>query len=588
MVLFNDSRPSSHYELCVSARCCKNVLPPKDMVGSILHSMPLWSRFVAYFLGAMLLAWVKLSFFTENELMTALWEETSIYLNAYHLSFGSFLFFPDAGYINFLPKLAAFLSLRTLGLVAVYPLALKYLCFFLSALVLLVFLSNRFFYLIPSVTTRFLLCLLLFFFPEHDFYASYNCSYYVVFLLCYYLIVLSSEFMLGKKEFIFILISAPVAVWSKPVFFFFGPIFLLIGVLQFQKGLKAGLNDWYKNIACLVLIALYACQLFFTIAFYPDLGASGLSELAQQGNVWQQALTLTVRFILFCGYGLAMPLNMALSPRIGFFLYGVLGVCIFGIFFVNLRFCFRHGQGILALLFITLIGCCGLSVYGILQSEWLFRCSFTDAFFNRPWDHRHLFPFIIFSTLQTIFFVERQFCTKSVCLSGVILIILTLASLIMVLPMGQGAYHLYSLTWPEARGLLKEPDPLIPIPQIMPEWLPLNEFCIIKPEPGKYSARMQGMFFSPRCNWFSGILTPHIVDVGSFAPERCDFKFPDVQSDRKIKYLLLFPNKSDQIFLPKETILTTLQGEVYTTARLVNPGTRSFYLFVWLFRVFRG
>lgn len=58
-----------------------------------------------------------------------------------------------------------------------------------------------------------------FFFPELDFSASHNCSYYVVFLLCYYLIVLSSEFMLGKKEFIFILISAPVAVWSKPVFF---------------------------------------------------------------------------------------------------------------------------------------------------------------------------------------------------------------------------------------------------------------------------------------------------------------------------------------------------------------------------------
>lgn len=107
--------------------------------------MPQWSRFVAYFLGAMLLAWVKLSFFTENELMTALWEETSIYLNAYHLSFGAFFIFSRRRVYNFLPKLAAFLSLRTLGLVAVYPLALKYLSFFLSALVLLVFLSNRFF-----------------------------------------------------------------------------------------------------------------------------------------------------------------------------------------------------------------------------------------------------------------------------------------------------------------------------------------------------------------------------------------------------------------------------------------------------------
>lgn len=47
----------------------------------------------------------------------------------------------------------------------------------------------------------------------------------------------------------------------------------------------------------------------------------------------------------FLWIGLAMPLNMALSPRIGFFLYGVLGVCIVGIFFVNLRFCFRQSKG---------------------------------------------------------------------------------------------------------------------------------------------------------------------------------------------------------------------------------------------------
>ena len=157
--------PSLPLPSCAQAKNSGQEPPSKrDPAGMFFQGIPVWARLTACVVGGLVLAWLKLSFFTENETMTALWEETSIYLNAYHLPFGTFLAFPDAGYINFLPKLAAFLTVRTFGMIDIYPLAFKFVSFFLSALALLVFLSKRFSDLIPSVTIRLLLCLLLFFF----------------------------------------------------------------------------------------------------------------------------------------------------------------------------------------------------------------------------------------------------------------------------------------------------------------------------------------------------------------------------------------------------------------------------------------
>ena len=41
------------------------------------------------------------------------------------------------------------------------------------------------------------------------------------------------------------------------------------------------------------------------------------------------------------------------------------------------------------------------------------------------------------------------------------------------------------------------------------------------------------------------------------------------------------PQNSEQVFLPKETLLTIQQEETHTSAKLVNPGARSYYLFVF-------
>ena len=574
--------PSLPLPSCAQAKNSGQEPPSKrDPAGMFFQGIPVWARLTACVVGGLVLAWLKLSFFTENETMTALWEETSIYLNAYHLPFGTFLAFPDAGYINFLPKLAAFLTVRTFGMIDIYPLAFKFVSFFLSALALLVFLSKRFSDLIPSVTIRLLLCLLLFFFPDHDLYASYNSAYYIVFLLSYYVLALSGTDKLEGKEFVFILLTAPAAVWSKPVFFFFGPVFLFVGALCCRRAIKTAGTDWFKIAGCAWLLILYACQLLFTLLYYPDLGPSGFAELAGHGNAWQQALVLAGRFILFCGYGLGMPLNVLLSSQFGFFLYGFLGLCLVGIFVANMRHYAQCGQVDIVLLSVALIGCCVLSIYGILQSQWLYTCTFTDALFNRPWDHRHLFPFIVFSNIQFISFAVRRGRFRIPNFSAIFLIVLTVASLSMAFPMGQGALYAYSLTWPEARTLLMEPDTVIPIPQMMPEWLPSHEVALTKPEPGKYDSRLQGMFCSPRCNWLSGVLAARTVEKNSLAPQTCDFHVSAVQPDRKIKYLLLFPQNSEQVFLPKETLLTIQQEETHTSAKLVNPGARSYYLFVF-------
>ena len=532
------------------------------------------------FVLAVVMALLKISFLPANATGTALWEETSIYLHAVNLPFGSFLFYPDCGYINFLPKLAAFLTLRVFGLVSIYPLAFTFFCFLLSALSLQVFLSHRFSVLIPSAPARFMVCLLLFFFPDHDYFHSYNASYYVVFILAYYVICMSDSQKLQRNDCLFIFLTAPAAAWAKPILFPFGLAIFYIGIKYcLNILLKKHPLDKLKLVSFLWILALFAIQLFFTLLFYPNLGVSDSAHLAQFGNAWAHAFFILKQFIIFLGYGVGMPLNVAHSAKFGFFLYSGLGFCIIGITVLNVRFCLQKSIAICLLLHATLLICCFLSVYGLLQSQWLYICTFTDSLFQRPWDHRQLFSFIVFSNVQLLFFLGRSVLLEKtnflvVCYSSLII-----ASLCIIHPMVQMPSFTYSLTWSEAKKLLKDPFGAIPIPQLTSEMVPPHETPLLRPHPSKYDSNIAGLFYSPFCNWGSGVVNAHMSIDGT--PEQGLFgyqhSFP--HPDRKVKYLLVFPKNNEHVFLPKGTELLIKYEGLNLKATLVNPGTRGYYLF---------
>lgn len=280
------------------------------------------------------------------------------------------------------------------------------------------------------------------------------------------------------------------------------------------------------------------------------------------------------------GYGLAAPLY-ALLPKFSSTVSLLFGVVVVGIMFSNFRFCFTKRLWDIILLNTTLLGCCIFGVYGILQSKWIYTCAFTDSLFQRAWDHRHLFPFIIFSNLQVLFLLGRTAWSRKILFSVGYCAMLTAISLCILHPMYQGAFFTYSLRWSEARKLLKEPYAAMPIPQLMPEWLPSHEFALPQAQTGPYDSRITGMFYSPQCNWGSGGVKASPVENGTAIQGIFAYRHFFAQPERKVKYLLLFPKPEEQVFLPKGTILSVEHGELTLKAELLNPGSRGYYLFVF-------
>lgn len=545
---------------------------------------------------ALCMALAKLAFITSNDATTALWEETSIYLNATHLSFGSFLFYPDAGYINFLPKLAAFLTLRVLGLTVVYPLVFKFLSFFLSALAVLVFLSDRFAVFTPSLThtythslsrwARFFLCLLFFFFPEHDLFASYNASYYVVFLLMWYLLRALDPRPFLRGDCLFILLTGFAAVWSKPLLFPFGPV--LLGVagwwcLRAVRDKGRGL-DFLRLFSVFWLVALYGVQFLFCLRYPLMFEASGMAELSRLagGAAWMP-LMVVGRFVMFLGYGLAAPLYTLLGGFSAAFSLAA-GACVIWMTISNTRFCVLTRRYALLLSFVTLFSGCLLGVYGILKYDWATTCTFSDFLFSRPWDHRHLFVFVLFSNLQVLLWAGRHAWKRSFWAVCGYSAALTVVSLCVLHPSYYGAFHHYALSWPEARELLREECPLIPIPQLMPEWVPTGELALPQVRDAPYNSRMAGMFFSPSCNWASGVVGafPAAGAVEGAKGGRFVYRHAFAAPEpRSVRYLLLFPASGDHVILPRGTRLVVEHDGRSFAARLVNPGARGWYLFAF-------
>lgn len=553
--------------------------------GSSMRRAVTWS-----FALALVLACVKMAFFLPSESMTALWEETSIYLNGYHLPLGTYLLYPDAGYINVLPKLAAFMVLRLLGLAAIYPLAFKFASLFLAAFGLMIFASGRFACVAPSILARLAFCIYIFLFPEHDFFAPYNASYFLVFLLIYYLFVLIEAAELDGRVFLFIVLTAPVAVLAKPVFFLFGPVFFLLLLGQAHSIMKGGQAERYKTAAIAWIVLLYAFQFFHTLHFYPDLGQSAVGAFVEQGGLASRVFLLLKQFVIFMGYGLAAPLNVAHSAKLAAPLFAAVGLLVIAALVANTRAQLRSGHKRLLLLSGTLLACCFFSIVGIFKNTWLYQCSFSDYLFTRPWDHRHLFSFVVFSNIQVLTYVERASRGSWAGWRRVGAILpavygaLAFLSLCLLNPHFFGPLHKYALTWAEARTLLAEQSVFIPIPQIMPEWLPRHEFATPSGLSGKYTSRLWGLMYSPTCNWASGIAeATQLATPGQLTGTTggtAFFRHAFAVKDRKVKYLLLFPQQADNVFLSENSFLTVSTSGSAVRGRLVNAGPRRFFLFV--------
>lgn len=531
---------------------------------------------------ALLLAWIKTSFLLPSESMAGLWEQTSIYLNAYHLTLGRYLLYPDAGYVNMLPKLAAFLVLRFFGLVAIYPLAFTFASLFLAALGLLLFTSKRFEAITPSPAARLAFCLFLFFFPGGDFFAPYNASYFLVFFLVYCLFALLGQEPLDKKTFLFVILSAPVAVLAKPLFFLFGPVFLLLLALRLRRAARGAPADGRAIAALAWIVLLYGFQFFHTLHFYPDLGQPVAAPFAAHGGPAARAFFLAGRFVTFLGYGVAAPLNVALSARFGSILFPLVGLGVLAALAANVRAHLRGRYTALLVLSGTLLACCLFSIFGIFKNGWLYQCTFSDYLFTRPWDHRHLFSFVVFSNVQLLVLATRAAREgsaprrRAASLAPAAYCVLAAVSLCLLDPFFFGPFHRYSLTWPEARTLLSEEQVFIPIPQLAPEWLPRQEFATPSGLSGKYVSRLWGLMYSPTCTWASGVVdAARIADADGMATYRHAFAV----RDRAVKYVMLFPERADGVILPEGSFLTVRLGGRAVRGRLVNPGARGFYLF---------
>lgn len=539
---------------------------------------------VAYaFLFALGLACIKMAFFLPGEAMTALWEETSIYLNAYQMPLGKFLFYPDAGYINLLPKLTAFFILRILGITTIYPFIFKFLSLFLSAFSLMIFISERFSCVLPLVKLRLALCIFIFLFPENDFFAAYNSSHFIIFFLIYYLIIFVDEIQLSNSLFWFIILTAPIAILAKPIFFMFGFLFFLLFIKVAWHRLS-GHHAGYREMCALSwIIFLYSLQFYFTMYYYPELGTSAFSEFFKNKGGFEAIFSLLRRFIICIGYGVAAPINVQHSAQLGPYLFFTAGVAIVCLSFVNSYSYFIKKKWSLLILNGALLACCIFSIYGIFKSIWLYTTTFTDLLYTRPWDHRHLFSFIIFSNLQILSFAARIPWERTTFFVSIAYLSLTILSLFSLNPSYFGAFYQYALHWNESKKLLKEEYVFIPIPQMIPEWLSSYEFAMEFEQHNKYDPRLRGMMYSPTCTWASGISEARLSEKEGTIPVDSMFMFKHSFSikDRKVKYILMFPKDKDHVFLPEESFLMVISNGHKVKASLINPGSRHFFMFVF-------
>ena len=473
-------------------------------------------------------------------------EEVSIYLHAAEKSFFKLFMMPDSNYINLINKFCAVIALKGLKAFDEFAQVQNILNWFFAALCSSFFLTKRFDILIASWKVRLALCFYLYLLPIQDFYMVFSQGYYLVFILLFYFLALSDKQALSSREIVVICVTAPFAVFSKPVFFVFGFAFLGILFMRISRCIRHRRTLDAHSGLLVYLLALYAFQAWFTITHY-----SYMDEFAHhldKTNLLGLLFFLGKKIVIFLGYGLVCPLAHILPPNAANALCFISGLAVAGTILANcVAFC-RNRQWIRLVTLGLFAASSLLSLYGAISVDFLYQRYFIQDIFAVQWSQRMIFPVILLALFSCAFWVQRlrnryekisialiwALCATSYCISSWNF---------------WNTGYLPSFTWEQTRPLLEERYPFIPHAYGM-------EFYY-----------MRGLQF---------VSTEMPLKITG----RATLAAPDVAMGKKVHYFVLKQKPgSDALALSPSDALMVRVGEVEYKARLVNPGQNEQYLF---------
>jgi hypothetical protein len=474
-------------------------------------------------------------------------EEASIYLHAAEKSFLEFFMMPDSNYINFVNKFCAVVTLKVLKAFDSFALVQNLVNWFVAALFTTVFLSDKFKALIPSFHIRLALCAYLYLLPIFDMHMVFSQGYYVVFTLFFYLLALSGEEKIPSREIAFICLTAPFAVFSKPVFFVFGFAFLVVFLLDLRNCKRERRAPDIRTGLLLYLLALYAFQAWFTLSHHAYI-AEYAHSLDRSEGLLALIFFLGKKAIIFMGYGLICPIAHMLPRAVATPFCLAAGIAVASVFAVAAVKLFRERDMQRLAALGLLLASSFLCLYGAVSVNFLYHRFFVQDIFAVQWSHRMIFPVILFALFSFVFWSQRQSCAgKNASLAFVCLLGLTG----YCIPAWSSWHTGYapSFTWEQTRPLLNERYPFIP--------------------------HAHGIQF-----YYTRGLTFVSNEVPLTVTGRDTLSAASIPSGRKIHYFLLkqTPDANAITLSPFDTLNVTAGGVEYK-AKLINPGVNAQYLF---------
>ncbi|MCH5146297.1 hypothetical protein JMF94_14535 [Desulfovibrio sp. UIB00] len=473
-------------------------------------------------------------------------EEVSIYLHAAEKSCVEFFMMPDSNYINLINKFCAVLTLKVLKAFDNYAQVQNILNWFFAALCSSLFLTKQFEILIRSWKIRLALCFYVYLLPVLDFYMVFSQGYYLVFVLLFYLLVLSDIRRLTSGEIVFICLSAPFAVFSKPVFFVFGFAFLGLFFLHLyrcvccHRPLKVHL--WILTY----ILALYVFQVWFTTNH-----SSYMREFAHhfdKSNIIGLLFFLAGKVVIFLGYGLICPLAHVLPRNIANMSCFFAGLIVAGTIVLNCIILIKNRLWVLLTVLMLLITSCLITLYGAISVNFLYERFFVQDIFAFQWSQRIIFPVILLALFSCIFSVQRLHeCSEK--------IIIAVLWLLCALSYGISSWscwstgYMPSFTWKQTRPLLEERYPFIPHAYGI-------EFYY-----------MRGLQFVSKDVAFKSVGNNSLAVL-------------DALPEKKILYVMLkqIPDSNAFSLTSSDALIVNVDGVEYK-ARLINPGLNAEYLF---------
>lgn len=509
---------------------------------------------IGFLIAACLLVMLRFSLTTPHDLDLLVWEETSIYLHAAEKSFAELFLMPDTNYINFLSKFAAFISLKFFKAFASFPLVNNFVTWFLAACFCLVFLSKRFEVLVPSVQVRLALCAYLYLLPVYDMSVSFNQSYYLFFTLLYYLLVLNGQERLRRNQALFIILTAPFSVFSKPVFFIFSFAYLFIlgcTILPYRRNKESS----GVRIGILVyLLALYAFQALFMSVHYANLARFARAVTVSEGIV-PTFFLFCQKAVIFVGYGFICPFAHLVN-RFGTDIpCYIAGIFVVGCFVTNIALCLKRGMISRIVVLGLLSGSFVLFFYGALTVDFLYDRFFLQNIYDAFWGHRMIFPVILFSLFNVIFCIQAIVPLHSKSIICFFLILSSVLSYSLPTWNSWNVGFKASFTWSQTSQLINERYPFI---------------------PHAYGLPAQGVLFY----YTRGI--GYLSDEMPFEIKGTNIlSIQNPPRGKKILYILLQQVSGNTLSLGKNaSISVDIEGVKYT-GRLINPGLNSQYLFMF-------